>query len=174
MRILPRKFSDDNAEVTQNEGVFQQLLSAAFVVQQHNDQSKSSPPDPSEFKAADLSEIAETQNLIRNKHLDLISAANVIVTKAMKIAAADGGAIALASKNELSYIASDGVAARSAGSDISLDASLSAECIRTGNFLVLADLKNAPRPQADFFRSQAVQSFAAVPVRQDQNHCRRA
>ncbi len=165
---LPRKSSDNNAEVTQNEGVFQQLLSAAYVVQQHNDHAKNSPPDPLEFKAADLSEIAETQNLIRNKHLDLISAANVIVTKAMKIVAADGGAIALASKNELSYIASDGVAARSAGTSISLDESLSVECIRTGKLLTLANLKNAPRSQADFFRSQAVQSFASVPVRQEQ------
>jgi hypothetical protein len=165
---LPRKFSDDNAEVIQNEGVFQQLLSAAFVVQQHNDQAKNSPPDPAEFRAADLSEIAETQNLIRNKHLDLISAANVIVSKAMKISAADGGAIALVSKNELSYIASDGVAARSAGTSILLDESLSAECIRTGKLQALPDLKDAPRPQAEFFRSQAVQSFASVPVRQDQ------
>jgi hypothetical protein len=165
---LPRKSSDDNAEVIQNEGVFQQLLSAAYVVQQHNDQAKDNPPDPSEFKASDLSEIAETQNLIRNKHLDLITAANLIVTKTMKISGADGGAIALVSKNELSYIASDGVAARSAGTTIALDQSLSAECVNNGKFLALADLKNASRPQSDFFRSQAVQSFAAVPVRQEQ------
>ncbi len=164
---LPQKNPDENAKLTLDEGAFQRLLSAAFVIQEHNDSLKSQTPDTTEFKASDLSEIAETQNLIRAKRLDLLTAAAVIVERSQKISHAASGAIALLSKRELSYISSSGVAAPPVGTTVSLDESLSAECVRTGQFLLLPNLKVVAQSQAELFLSRGMQSFAVVPIHQD-------
>ncbi len=163
---MPQKTPDENAKLTLDEGAFQRLLSAAFVIQEHNDSLKNQTPDPAEFKASDLSEIAETQNLIRNKRLDLLAAAAVIVERSLKISHASAGAIALLSKRELSYISSSGVAAPSVGTTISLDESLSAECVRTGQFLSLPNLQVVVRSQAELFfrpRSAGVRLHPDLP-----------
>ncbi|HEY1801567.1 MAG TPA: GAF domain-containing protein [Terriglobales bacterium] len=165
---MPQKTPDENAKLTLDEGAFQRLLSAAFVIQEHNDSVKNQTPDPVEFKATDLSEIAETQNLIRGKRLDLLTAAAVIVERSQKISHAASGAIALLSKRELSYISSSGIAAPPVGTTVSLDESLSAECVRTGQFLLLPNLNAVARAQAKLFLSRGMQSFAAVPIHQDQ------
>jgi hypothetical protein len=165
---LPQKTPDENAKLTLDEGAFQRLLSAAFVIQEHNDSLKNQTPDPAEFKASDLSEIAETQNLIRNKRLDLLAAAAVIVERSLKISHASAGAIALLSKRELSYISSSGVAAPSVGTTISLDESLSAECVRTGQFLSLPNLQVVVRSQAELFFGRGARGFASIPIYQDQ------
>lgn len=154
--------------MTLDEGAFQRLLSAAFVIQEHNDSLKNQTPDPAEFKASDLSEIAETQNLIRGKRLDLLTAAAVIVERSQKISHAAAGAIALLSKRELSYISSSGVAAPSVGTTVTLDESLSAECVRTGQFLLVPNLKTVVRSQAELFLSRGMLSFASVPIYQEQ------
>jgi len=164
---LPQKTPDENAKLTLDEGAFQRLLSAAFVIQEHNDSLKNQTPDPAEFKASDLSEIAETQNLIRGKRLNLLSAAAAIVERSQKISHAAAGAIALLSKHELSYICSSGVAP-SVGTTLNLDESLSGECIRTGQFISLPNLKAVARPQAELFLSRGMQGFASVPIHQGQ------
>lgn len=165
---MPQKTPDENAKLTLDEGAFQRLLSAAFVIQEHNDSLKNQTPDPAEFKASDLSEIAEVQNLIRSKRLDLLTAAAVIVERSQKISHAAAGAIALLSKRELSYISSSGVAAPSVGTTVSLDEALSAECVRAGQFLLLPNLKVVARSQAELFLSRGMLSFASMPIYQDQ------
>jgi hypothetical protein len=165
---LPQKVPDENAKVTLDESALQRLLSAAFVIQEHNDSLQSSVPDPSEFKAADLAEIAEAQNLIRAKQLDLISAAALIAQRAQKLSRASGVAVALAAGQELSYISCSGVTAPATGSTVPFDQSLGTECIRTGRPVALPHLKNDARLQAKFFLGRGVKSFAAVPFRRAQ------
>ena len=165
---LPQKTPDENAKLTLDEGAFQRLLSAAFVIQEHNDSLKNQTPDPAEFRASDLSEIAETQNLIRSKRLDLLTAAAVIVERSQKISHAAGGAIALLSKRELSYISSSGIVAPSVGTTVTLDESLSAECVRTGQFLLLPNLRAIVRSQAELFLNRGILCFASVPIYQEQ------
>jgi hypothetical protein len=164
---LQRKFPDENAKLTLDEAAFQRLLAAAFVIQEHNDVLQNQAPEPVEFKAADLSHIAETQNQIRSQKLGLLPAANLVLNRALKISYADAGALALPSPRELSYIYSVGAAAPSSGSTVPMDQSLSAECIRTSISVCIANLKNDQRLQSKVFQGRGLQGFASVPVRRD-------
>lgn len=166
---MQRKFPDENAKLTLDEPAFQRLLAAAFVIQEHNDVLQNQTPDPVEFKAADLSHIAETQNQIRSQKLSLLPAAVLVLNRALKISHADAGALALPSQRELSYICSAGTAAPSSGSTVPMDQSLSAECIRTSISVCIANLKNDQRLQSKVFQGRGLQGFAAVPVRRDGN-----
>ena len=58
-----------------DESSFQQLLAAAYVVQQHNDGARAK--DPAQATSGVLSEIAEIQSLVRAGGLDLATAARL-------------------------------------------------------------------------------------------------
>lgn len=162
---MQRKFPDENAKLTLDEAAFQRLLGAAYVIQEHNESVQSQITDPSEFKAADLSEIAEAQNLIRARKLDLSAAAALVVERARKIARAQAAAVALNAASELTYIASTGEVAPAPRSTVPLDQCLSLECIRSNRPSSVSNLKNTQGLQAKFFLGRGVQSFVALPIR---------
>ena len=107
---------------TLDEGTFQQMLEAAFVIQEQKEFRRARRPKPDATET--LAEIADTQQLLLSQSLDLPAAANLIADRLAKITHATGIAIGLIRENQLEYCAATGTAAPLAPSSAPLDPSL--------------------------------------------------
>src|SRR5690242_10534107 len=76
-----------------DESSFQQLLAAAFVVQQHNEGLRAK--DPAQATSSVLSEIAEIQSLVRAGELGFSAAARLTSERLQKITRADAVKVSL-------------------------------------------------------------------------------
>jgi hypothetical protein len=139
-----------------DEGSFQELLAAAFVLQQHHEHASKAAVDPAEL----LSEIIRLRRSIRTGKLDLVETARLISEQVQKYTHADGVAIGIVTDDELIYLAAIGMAAHDIGRRVPRDSSFSAQCIRTRLPL------QSPRAQEASSLSDPsdVKSFIAVPV----------
>ena len=105
-----------------DEGTFQQILEAAFVIQEQNDAQSATR---SRLDAtATLAAIAETQQLLRSRSYDLQTASGLIAERLKKITHATAVVIALLHDQQLEYCAATGSAAGMAGSSAPIDANL--------------------------------------------------
>jgi putative methionine-R-sulfoxide reductase with GAF domain len=145
-----------------DEASFQQLLSAAFVLQEHNDRLRAKGFH-ADF-ADNLSAIVETQKLIQTLQLDLAAAAELVAERVQKISNASGTAIGILEKGELLYRAATGSAASDAGKRIAPGSALSADCLSRGSALNYPDVTTNLHVHAERFRNQNVKAFIAVPV----------
>jgi len=106
-----------------DEATFQQLLEAAYVLQEHPELLPPDRPGPVET----LSEIVETQEMLRTHPYDLPGAANLIAQRLAKITHASGVAIAVIREDHLEYCAGAGSIAGVAGTRMPWDSSLPME-----------------------------------------------
>lgn len=106
-----------------DETSFQQMLEAAYVLQEGGELPAPSHPalDPAET----LAEIAATQELLRSKDTDLHASGRLIAERLQKITNATGVAVALIHEDQLEYAAAVGNAASLAGMAMPIDSSLS-------------------------------------------------
>jgi hypothetical protein len=145
-----------------DEASFQQLLSAAYVLQEHNDRLRAK-----EFQAGfaeNLSAIVETQKLIQTLQLDLAAAAELVAERVQKITHASGAAIGIIEKGQLFYRAVTGSATIDAGTRLAPDSALSADCLSKGSALNYPDVSTAVHGRDEIFRARDVKAFIAVPV----------
>lgn len=145
-----------------DEASFQQLLSAAYVLQEHNDRLRAK-----EFQAGfaeNLSAIVETQKLIQTLQLDLAAAAELVAERVQKITHASGAAIGIIEKGQLVYRAVTGSATIDAGTRIAVDSALSADCLSHGSALNYPDVSTGMYGREELFRTRDVKAFIAVPV----------
>ncbi len=145
-----------------DEASFQQLLSAAYVLQEHNDRLRAKGQQ-ADF-AENLTAIVETQKLIQTLQLDLAAAAELVAERVQKITHASGTAIGIVEKNQLFYRAATGSAALDAGTHVALDSALSGDCLSKGSALNYPDVTSNLHVHAELFRSRDVKAFIAVPV----------
>jgi putative methionine-R-sulfoxide reductase with GAF domain len=145
-----------------DEASFQQLLSAAYVLQEHNDRLRGREVH-ADF-AKNLSAIVETQKLIQTLQLDLEAAAKLVAERVQKITNASGAAIGIIEKEELVYRAGTGTAAMDAGTRIAPASSLSADCLSQGSAVNYTDTSANSQVRAKHFLEREVKSFIAVPV----------
>ena len=145
-----------------DEASFQQLLSAAYVLQEHNDRLRAK--EFHEDFAKNLAAIVETQKLIQTLQLDLAAAAELVAERVLKITNASGTAIGIIEKDELFYRAGTGSAAVDLGKRVAADSALSADCLSKGCALHYADVTADPQARAELFREREVKAFIAVPV----------
>ena len=158
-----------------DESAFQQLLAAAYVLQEHNDQLRAQEIEREEPRPAEadgdptqlLSDIVETQNLIQGQHLNFVSAATVIAERVQKMTRASGAAIGIVEGNQLSYAACTGEALNDKGTRVAVELSPSAECIRSGRLLQLHDGAAGSRAMVEICRKRGIGSLIAVPVYHD-------
>jgi putative methionine-R-sulfoxide reductase with GAF domain len=145
-----------------DEASFQQLLSAAHVLQEHNDRlrAKGSQADFAE----NLSAIVETQKLIQTLQLDLAAASELVAERIQKVTNASGTAIGILEKGELFYRTATGSAAIDAGTRLAPASALSGDCLSKGSALNYPDVTSNLHVRADLFRSRNVKAFIAVPV----------
>jgi putative methionine-R-sulfoxide reductase with GAF domain len=145
-----------------DEASFQQLLSAAYVLQEHNDRLRAKG-----FQAGfaeNLSAIVETQKLIQTLQLDLAAAAELVAERVQKITNASGTAIGILEKGQLVYRAATGSAAIDAGTRVAPDSALSADCLSKGSALNYPDVTPNLHVHSELFRNRDVKAFIAVPV----------
>jgi hypothetical protein len=148
-----------------DEESFQQLLSAAHIIQEHND--KILAKEPKAGSAETLAEIVETRKLVLTGEPDLRGAAGLIVARLLRITKSCGAAIGIFEKNQLSYLAGSGSAAGEAGEHVAVKASLSGACLQTGKILRRPDVAIGPQLAPEFRRDSAVRSLIAVPVHRE-------
>jgi len=103
-----------------DEDMFQQLLEAAFILQDHNDRERKSRPALS--AAETLTEIAATQQTLHAQAHDVAGTARLIASQLQKIANASGVAIAVLENDDLDYVAAVGNAATLTGMKIPVEA----------------------------------------------------
>ena len=145
-----------------DEASFQQLLSAAYVLQEHNDRLRAKGHQ-ADF-AENLSAIVETQKLIQTLQLDLAAAAELVAERVQKITHASGTAIGIIEKDQLFYRSATGTAALDAGTRVPLNSALSADCLSRGSAINYPDVTPNLHVHAELFRSRDVKAFIAVPV----------
>jgi putative methionine-R-sulfoxide reductase with GAF domain len=145
-----------------DEASFQQLLAAAYVLQQQNETVI--PQEVHTNYAQTLAYIAETQNLIQTRQLDMPAATMLIAEQVEKITKADGVAVGIVQEDQLVYCAGRGTAASETGSRVPLASCLSAYCLHSGQILQCPEAKKDPRLRHELCRLRSVQSLIAVPV----------
>jgi putative methionine-R-sulfoxide reductase with GAF domain len=145
-----------------DEASFQQLLSAAYVLQEHNDRLRAKGFQ-ADF-AENLSAIVETQKLIQTLQLDLAAASELVAERVQKVTNASGTAIGILEKGELVYRAATGSAAIDAGTRVAPGSALSGDCLSKGSSLNYPDVTPNLHVHADLFRNRDVKAFIAVPV----------
>src|SRR5262249_37365701 len=100
-----------------DEPTFQKLLAAAYIVQQHNEQTRAA--DQAEHTeeiarsehAGVLTQVVEIQHKIFRNHLDLSDAADLVVEKICRITGASGAALGLLDHGHVVYRSISGIAA---------------------------------------------------------------
>jgi len=146
-----------------DEGAFQQLLSAAFVLQQHKERAESSG-QPESAVGRVLTQVGEVQEQIRNYRLDLQAAATLIARRVREVTEASGAAVGILQGKDLEYFAATGSASGELGARAPFDLSLAAECLRTGLVLRSPDAERDRRLRSELCRPLHIRGLIAAPI----------
>jgi two-component system sensor histidine kinase/response regulator len=109
--------------------------------------------------------IISTQRDIATAALDLDHVLNLIAARAEQLTQASGAVVEMAEGPELVYRAASGRAAPFVGLRTPVAASLSGECVRTGQLLRCDDAERDPRVSLDECRRVGARSLIVVPLR---------
>ncbi len=149
-----------------DEASFQQLLSAAFVLQRHNERQLSGS-EPETGYSKTLATILEIQEHVRSRRLDLRATAVMIARRVREITAASGSAVGIIDEGHLQYYAASGSASSESGARVSFDSSLAEECLRSGQLLQCLDAEIDPLLNPELCRTLKVKAFLAAPIMYD-------
>ena len=147
-----------------DEAGFQQVLAAAYVLQQHNDSLRAQ--DPRLDSGWILTQVAETQSLLRTGNLQLEAAATLIADRLRTMTDAAGVSISLTTNGYLDCIAESGAAAKVPGSSIASHSLVATERLRNGRVFQSADAQKDIRVNIPACREFGVRALLAVPVQQ--------
>jgi hypothetical protein len=145
-----------------DEAGFQQLLAAAYVLQQHNDSLRSK--DPRLDTAWIFSEIAETQSEVREKRLSLEKAAGVIAERLRKITSASGTSVSVMRKGVMDCVAESGTSASVPGGSVVSNSLVGSERLRNGREFHSSDAQRDTRLDVATCRASGIGSVLAVPI----------
>ena len=147
-----------------DESGFQQLLAAAYVLQQHNDSLRAQ--DPRLDTGWVLTQVAQTQSLLRAGSMGLEAAAKLIADRLRTMTSAAGVSISLTSNGILQGIAESGVAAAVPGSSLASHSLVATERLRNGRVFQSADAQRDIRLDIAACRRLGVRALLAVPVQE--------
>jgi hypothetical protein len=145
-----------------DEGSFQRLLAAAYVVQQHNETAgnEESPIGTSRV----LSIIAEIQSRIRTQSLNLTDSAGLIAERLLSLTGASGVSISLVDNGYLDCVAEAGAPAQVPGSSVSSHSVAATEHLKSGQIFESEDCHTDVRLDGQLCRTVGAGSLAAAPV----------
>ncbi len=154
-----------------DEATFQKLLAAAYVLQEHHDQTKPASPVESKAEGPDsdsdtsiLAQIVETQHEIQANHLDLDGTTSVVMERIMKITGAQGAAIGILEDGMLRYRGARGVLIGQVGKTVRPEAALSSSTLLHDMILRCSDAGTDFRVNPEIAKRLAIASFISVPV----------
>ena len=145
-----------------DERSFQQLLAAAYVVQEHNDSLRGSSPGLESPQV--LSSIAEIQSAVRDRGLDVSAAARLVAERLLKLLGAGGISISLISNGYLDCVAESGTPATVPGSSIASHSLVATERLKSGEIFDSVDAHTDIRLDKDMCRELDVVSLVAAPI----------
>jgi GAF domain len=147
-----------------DETGFQQLLAAAYVLQQHNDSLRAQ--DPRLDTAWIFSQIAETESLVREGRREVLSAASLIADRLCKMSDAASVGICLMKDGGLECIANAGAPNKIPGGSIASKSAVAAERLKNGRQFQSLDAQVDVRLDADLCRGLGIRSLLAIPIQQ--------
>jgi len=145
-----------------DEAGFQQLLKAAYVLQQHNDSLRAK--DPRLDTSWVLTRIAETQSLLRAGGLDFAASVRLIAERLQAMTDAAGVSVSLITEGYLYGIAESGVGAKVPGCSIASHSLVATERLKTGRVFRSADAQKDIRLDITACRKIGVLALLAVPI----------
>jgi len=145
-----------------DEAGFQQLLAAAYVLQQHNDTVRAK--DPRLDTAWIFSEIAQAQLQVRKPGVDFSAAMVLVADRLRKVTDSSGVSICLLSNDKLSSAAESGIAAAVRGGSIASNSLVANERLRNGREFHSSDAQRDTRLDIATCRQSAIGSLLAVPI----------
>lgn len=147
-----------------DETGFQQLLAAAYVLQQHNDNLRAK--DPRLDTGWVLTQIAEMQSLLRAGGLEMATAAKLIADRLRTMTDSAGVSISLTTNGILKCISESGSGAKVPGSSIASHSLVATERLRNGRVFHSADAQRDIRLDIPACRELGVRALLAVPIQQ--------
>ncbi len=145
-----------------DESSFQQLLAAAYVVQQHNDGSRAK--DPAYSTSIVLAEIADIQSLVRAGGFDLSDAARLTVERLQKITQADSATIYLLSNGALDCVAEAGPAGNDVARFFIADSIVANQKLQSGELVQSDDVQRDPLLHGASPQRGMAGSLMAAPI----------
>ena len=157
---VKQQISSSPERLTLDVDAFQQLLEAAYVMQQHNDaaQTDSTHADP----AKTLSQVVEAQELLRSEKFDLQAATLLIAERLQQMTPALGVAIAVAREGHLEFCARAGSGVTALGSRVPIDSSFAA-VFPPGGEGIASSARNAPSA-GQTTPEEGLRSLVVLPV----------
>src|SRR5215469_8401787 len=145
-----------------DEGSFQRLLEAAYVVQQHNDtlRAREARLETSQI----LTQIAEIQSLAETCSLDIAGVCALAVDRLRKMTDAAAVSIGLVTDGHLDCVAEAGVPARIAGSSLASHSIVATERLKSGEMFESDNAESDIRLDVTLCREQKTGSLIAAPV----------
>jgi hypothetical protein len=159
---VKRQVSETPEKPALDESAFQQLLSAAYVLQQHKEQQQGKEAESSFSKV--LNQVLDIQEHIRHGKLDLQAAATLVAKRAREFTEASGAAVGILEGGDLEYYAATGSASGELGSRGPADLSLSSECLASATVLRSSDTENDLRLRPDLCRPLGIRALIAAPI----------
>jgi len=145
-----------------DEGGFQQLLAAAYVLQQHNDSLRAK--DPRLDAAWIFAQITETETLVRHGNLDFPQAAKLVGERLCKMTGAVSVSVCLLNDESAECVAETGVAAKKQGQSIAASSIAATERVKNGRQFQSLDAQADSRIDNELCRQLGVRSLLAVPI----------
>jgi len=151
-----------------DEKSFQQLLSAAYVVQQHTEIASKNDTAPAEKQPTGTSRvlaiIAEIQSLIRTQGLNVSESTALIAERILGLTGASGVSISLVDNGYLDCVAEAGIPAKIPGSSVSSHSSAATDQLKSGHVFESAEAQTDSRLDRQICREVEVGSLVAAPV----------
>jgi ribosomal protein L37E len=145
-----------------DENSFQQLLAAAYTLQEHKDDWPANRPrrDPAKV----FSEIADARARILVDEHDFPSALSLIVNCLRSLTGADGASICLVNDGYLSCVACSGTAAKVPGGAVASNSLVATERLRNGRAFQSANARSDIRLEPSLCLELQIGSLLAVPI----------
>lgn len=145
-----------------DEGSFQKLLEAAFVLQEHNQRQRGNDSQPD--LNASLSAIVETHKLIQTGRLDFRTAVSLVAEQAQRMTHASAVAVGIVEAGQLAYRAATGTVSGETATLVPIESSVSFECLRDGKLVQYGDAAAASSPGVRAGASRGIRSLVAAPI----------
>lgn len=145
-----------------DEESFTRLLAAAYVMQEHTDRMRANMP-VSDFTEI-VAQIVDCQHFIQSRKLELEPALELVAARLQKVAGGVGAAVGIREGDSVVYKAGSGTAAELVGTSLPIDASLAAQCIRSGKTVRVPFAEGNPQLDHNLVRRLGAQSLLISPV----------
>jgi GAF domain-containing protein len=145
---------------------FQQLLQAAYVLQEHNDQLHLVAGLNGDTTRG-LLEIVEIQRAIESQEVDASSALRLIAARVLKLTGASGIAIGVIQGRGIVYRAATGTASQDEKLRVPIESSLSEQCVTKAQMVRYPDTEAQPAIFAQLCHQCGTKSLLTTPVLHD-------